>query len=262
MTVSTTVRVISLANSGRRDEFSQATADATLPWKFFDGYAQIAQPLRYSPEDAVRYFGRALTPGEIGCYTSHFKLWEEFLRSPGQQLVVMEEDVIADWKAVERLAREDLASRDIHILRLFSTHPFPFDFRVYRFLSPHAHLIRARGLILGTQAYIVTRRGAEALLKSATRVLRPIDWEMSRYWSYGVTNYCISPYPVLERYGVSGIGHAGRELALEKKRSRVAIRFLYRLKDRLAREWFDRWQTKSSPFGEPPDSGPAFIDIP
>lgn len=262
MTVSTTVRVISLANSGRREEFSRAAADASLPWEFFDGYEQIAQPLRYSPEDAVRYFGRPLTPGEIGCYTSHFKLWGDFLRSSSQQLVVMEEDVIADWKAVERLAREDLAWRDIHILRLFSTHPFPFDFCVYRFLSPHAHLVRVRGLILGTQAYIVTRRGAEALLKAATQVVRPIDWEMSRYWAYGVTNYCLSPYPVLERYGVSGIGQAGRELALEKKASRVAIRFLYRLRDRLARERFNRWQMKSSPFGEAHDSGPAFIDIP
>lgn len=262
MTVSTTVRVISLANSGRREQFSHTATDASLPWEFFDGYAQIAQPLRYSPEDAIRYFGRPLTPGEIGCYTSHFKLWEEFLRSPSQQLVVMEEDVIADWKAVERLAREDLARRDIHVLRLFSTHPFPRDFCVYRFLSPHAHLVRVRGLILGTQAYIVTRRGAEAMLKAATKVVRPIDWEMSRYWSYGVTNYCISPFPVLERYGVSAIGHAGRELALEKKGSRVATRLLYRLRDRLAREWFNQWQMRSSPFGKAHDSGPAYIDIP
>jgi glycosyl transferase, family 25 len=262
MTVSTTVKVISLADSGRREEFSRAAADASLPWQFFDGYAQIAQPLRYSPQDAIRYFGRPLTPGEIGCYTSHFKLWEDFLRSPSQQLVVMEEDVIADWKAVERLAREDLASRDIDILRLFSTHPFRFDFCVYRFLSPHAHLVRVRGLILGTQAYIVTRRGADALLKAATQIVRPIDWEMSRYWSYGVTNYCISPYPVLERYGVSGIGHAGRELVLEKSGSRVAIRFLYRLRDRLARERFNRWRMKPFPFGKAPDTGPAFIDIP
>ena len=262
MTVSTTVKVISLANSRRREEFSQAAADARLPWEFFDGYAQIAQPLRYSPEDAIRHTGRALTPGEIGCYTSHFKLWEDFLRSPSQQLVVMEDDVIADWKAVERLAREDLAGRDIHILRLFATHPFPFDFCLYRFLSPHAHLVRVRGLILGCQAYIVTRRGAEALLNATTQVVRPLDHEMSRYWSYGVTNYCISPYPVLERYGVSSIGQAERELALEKKASRVAIRFLHRLRDRLAREWFNRWQMKSSPFGKSRDTGPAFIDIP
>jgi glycosyl transferase family 25 len=262
MTVSTKVKVISLANSRRREEFSQAAANASLPWEFFDGHVQIAHPLRYSPEDAIRYIGRPLTPGEIGCYTSHFKLWQDFLGSPSQQLVVMEEDVMADWKAVERLAREDLTRRDIHILRLFSTHPFPFDFGVYRFLSPHAHLVRVRGLILGTQAYIVTRRGAEALTKAAMQVVRPIDHEMSRYWSYGVTNYCISPYPVLERYGVSGIGQAGRELTLEKKRSRVAIRIVHRLRDRLARELFNRWHMKSSPFGKTHDSGPAFIDIP
>jgi glycosyl transferase, family 25 len=129
-------------------------------------------------------------------------------------------------------------------------------------LSPHAHLVRVRGLILGTQAYIVTRRGAEALLNGTTQVVRPIDHEMSRYWSYGVTNYCISPYPVLERYGVSDIGQAGRELALENKGSRVAVRFLHRLRDRLARERSNLWQMKSSPFGKTNDSGPALIGIP
>jgi GR25 family glycosyltransferase involved in LPS biosynthesis len=95
----------------------------------------------------------------------------------------------------------------------------------------------------------VTRRGAEALLNAATQIVRPIDCEMSRYWSYGVANYCISPCPLLEPYGVSGIGQAERELALEKKGSHVAIRFLHRLRDRHARELFNRWHMKSSPFG-------------
>jgi glycosyl transferase family 25 len=176
-------------------------------------------------------------------------------------MIVIEEDVIADWKAIERLAREDLARRTIHILRLFSTHPFPFELCVNRFLSPHAHLVRVRGLVLGTQAYIVTRRGAEALLSACTEVVRPIDWEMSRYWSYRIPNYCIAPYPVLERYGVSAIGQADRERALEKKGSSQLARFLFRLRDRLVRERFNRWHMKPYPFGKTQDSGPVFIDI-
>jgi glycosyl transferase family 25 len=262
MPVSTMVKIISLANSRRREEFSRAAAEATLPWSFFDGYTKIAEPLRYSPENAARYFGRPLTPGEVGCYTSHFKLWEEFLRSSDDQMVVMEEDVIADWKALERLTREDLDRRAIHILRLFSTHPFPFDLCVNRFLSPHAHLVRVRGLVLGTQAYIVTRRGAEALLNACTDVVRPIDWEMSRYWSYRIPNYCIAPYPVLERYGASAIGQADRERALDKKGSSQVARFLFRLCDRLVRERFNRSYMKSNPFGKTHDSGPAYIDAP
>jgi glycosyl transferase, family 25 len=258
--ISTTVKIISLANSRRREEFSRAAAEATLPWSFFDGFTKIAEPLQYSSENAARYFGRPLTPGEIGCYTSHFKLWEDFLHSSVDQMIVMEEDVIADWKALERLAREDLGRHNIDILRLFSTHPFPFDFCVNRFLSPHAHLVRVRGLVLGTQAYIVTRRGAEALVKAAPKIVRPIDWEMSRYWTYRIPNYCISPYPVMERYGVSAIGQADREQALEKKGSNRLARFLYRIRDRLARERFNRRHMKPYPFGKTHDSGPVFID--
>ena len=113
-------------------------------------------------------------------------------------------------------------------MRLFSTHPFSGDLCVQPLsLSPHAHLIRVRGLVLGTQAYIVTRHGAEALFKAATEIVRPIDWEMSRYWTYRLPNYCVTPYPVLERYGVSAIGQADRELALETKgSSRLNARFL------------------------------------
>jgi glycosyl transferase family 25 len=262
MAFSTIVKVISLANSPRREEFSRAAAEAGPSWSFFDGYTKVAEPLHYSPQDAVRYFGRPLTPGEIGCYTSHFKLWEEFLRSSDDQMIVMEEDVIADWKALERLASENLARHDIHILRLFSTHPFAFDLCVRRFLSPHAHLVRVKGLVLGTQAYIVTRRGAEALFKAATTVVRPIDWEMSRYWIYRLPNYCVAPYPVLERYGVSAIGQADREGALEKKTGIRLARFLHRVRDRLARERFNRWRMKPYPFGKTRDTGPVFIDAP
>lgn len=42
MTVTTAVKVISLAISRRREEFSQAAADTSLPWEFFDGYVQIS----------------------------------------------------------------------------------------------------------------------------------------------------------------------------------------------------------------------------
>jgi hypothetical protein len=92
-------------------------------------------------------------------------------------------------------------------------------------------------------------------------MVRPIDWEMSRYWTYRLPNYCVVPYPVLERYGVSAIGQADREAALEKGNSRLA-RLFHRVRDRLARERFNRWKMKPYPFGKTRDSGPVFIDTP
>jgi glycosyl transferase, family 25 len=258
--VTSAIRVISLPHSPRRAQFAAAAGDTELPWAFFDGYTALTAPLQYDAAVAARRFGRPLSPGEIGCYTSHYKLWEAFLASDARQIIVMEEDVIADWAAIARLARHDFSGDGIDILRLFSTHPFPFDLSVQRFLSPHAHLLRVRGLFLGTQAYLLTRKGAEALMRLGHCVAMPVDWAMSRYWSYGAANYCLFPFPVLERYGISGIGHGGRGEIFPLSAGDRLARLLHRLKDRAKRAYVNRIRFPRHPFGPTAAVGKPYIE--
>lgn len=260
MPVSTIIKVISLPGSTRRPQFKTAAEESGVSWRFVDGYTSLAAPLKYDARKAIRHFGRELTSGEIGCYTSHYKAWEEFLLSDSEQLIVLEDDVVVDWGALARLAAHGFARKDIHILRMFCTHTFPHDVCIPRFLSPHSHLLRVRGLILGIQAYLLTRKGAQAFLSTGNSVFMPVDWVMSRYWHYGLANYCLFPFPVLERYGVSAIGDLQRETMAHVRPSDRARRLFFRIKDRMAREVFNRRILRTRPFGRIADIGPAFID--
>jgi glycosyl transferase family 25 len=122
--------------------------------------------------------------------------------------------------------------------------------------------MRLQGYCYGTQAYVLTRRGAGALVKSCGRLTMPVDWAMSRYWAYGIDNYAVFPFPVLERLGPSSIAQAaihdtgpGSTLAVR------ARRFLWRLGQRATRAWVDLRQVRR-PFGLPTDATAAMFGAP
>jgi glycosyl transferase family 25 len=259
--ISTTVKVIALSQSvERRTTFSASAKDADVAWEFFAGYTEIASPLSYDPRLAVKQFGRPLTAGEIGCYTSHYKAWESLTNSTDDQMIVLEDDVIVDWPAMARLAEYNFHKNKIDILRLFTTHTFPFDIAIHRFISPHSHLLRNRGLILGTQGYLVTRRGAEALLSTGTVVASPVDWVMSRYWKYRVPNYCLFPFPIIERYAQSTIGGGIRESKHPATALDYAAKLVWKIKNRITREYMNLVVFKANPFGETLDVGAPYIE--
>ena len=251
---STAVRVISMDNAhDRRTRFSNDAKDARVDWAYFDALRQPEHPLVHDKASVLVHTGRPLRPGEIGCYSSHYSLWRWFLDSDNQQLLVFEDDVIVDWAAIRILCERDLAKDGIDILKLFATYPTSLEVAHYKLFSDHSHLIRLRGYCYGTQAYILTRRGAAALVQSCARLTMPVDWAMSRYWAYKVKNYAVFPFPVIERLGASSIGHAAREAASTTSLERIR-RFAWRCRDRVARAWVDVRQTRE-PFGVPIDAG-------
>jgi glycosyl transferase family 25 len=241
----------------RRAEFVDSACRSGMEWDFFDGLSRAEPPLVYDETLSIRRFGRAMRRGEIGCYASHFALWGWFLASDHEQLVVFEDDVLVDWPAIRQVCSQNLASHGIHILKLFTTHPINPRVVRYKLLSDHSHLIGLRGYTLGTQAYILSRQGAQALYKSCRTLTMPIDWAMSRYWDYGVTNYGLFPFPVLERQGPSVIGHAANHESVATPAQRVQ-RMLWRLRERSARAFADIREAKH-PFGAPLDGGSALF---
>ena len=219
----------------RRRTFSRDAQDARHDWEFFSAYSAVASPLVYDKELAKRRFGRELHPGELGCYVSHYKLWEWFAASDFDQLIVFEDDVLVDWMAINEIAKHNLAALEIDLVKLYATHDFKIKEKLYRFASPHAHLLRVKGLILGTQGYVLSRKAARELLRVAKQIYLPIDWVMARYWDYGVPNYCYFPFPVIERFVPSAIGDE-RHAAAPPPLSDRASRLQWRITDRLRRE--------------------------
>ncbi len=254
------VWVISLESAReRREAFGNQAQKTSLQWQFVKAYTEVPQPLVYDESRVTRRFGRPLSPGELGVYASHYKAWEAFLKSDLDQILLLEDDVLVDWPLVERLARVNLAEQHVDFLRMFATHPIAGRVSMYRFCSPHSHLLRLQGLTLGLQAYFLTRHAAQVLLATGVEILEPIDWVTARYWKYRLPNYCLFPFPILERYVPSTIGASREEAANSSRRAEIE-RLIRRIWQRLERAYVDHWVFPKAPFGPTHDVGPSLVD--
>ena len=255
----TSIRVISLARSvDRRQAFMQMAGSTTLDWAFFPACTGITEPLRYDDRVAVRRCGRPLSPAEIGCYASHFKIWEWLANSDYDQAIIFEDDVIVDWPMIEKLAINRLSDYGIDLLRLHILYPFRWNMVQYRLLSPNTHLVRIIGNVLGAVAYLLTRTAARILVSNYSVVAAPLDWVLARYWEHRIIGYCMFPFPVIERHGPSTIGDERHAVSHSAVSDRIA-RIGWRIRDRAERAYADHCLIKKCPLGPTKDSGPPLI---
>lgn len=223
----------------RRAAFSARAGETTLPWGFFDARRELGPGLAYDPDDAIVAKARPLYPAELGCYASHYAAWAWFLDSGADQLIVLEDDTIVDWVFLGKAARFDLQASGVGFLRLFAKRPSRFRLAEVDFIEHLRYLIEYLDHAWGTQAYVVTRTGAERLARHCRVVRRPIDLELDRSWAHGVPNLCLFPFPVIEQATPSSIGPARYErhavparLAARHRRARLRERAL-KLRGRL-----------------------------
>lgn len=221
----TEIRVISLANARqRRDRFEVAASTSPLRWSFFDALSGDAKEPPYDNSLAIRHTGRALLPGERGCYASHVAVWREFLQGRARQLIVLEDDVLVDWAYLAKVAEADHAPAGHHYLRLFSKRPPRHKILERNFLEPLRFLIEIHGFAYGTQGYLLTREGAERMSAHCKTLSRPIDVELERAWAHGLRNLAIFPYPIIEVSQTSTIGDQRRDTFAEPLRFNSRVR--------------------------------------
>ncbi|MCW4461911.1 glycosyltransferase family 25 protein [Sphingomonas sp. BT-65] len=203
----TEVIVISLATAdARRAAFAAGAAGASLSWRFLDACTARPEWLAIDEAAVLRNKGRALTRGEIGCYASHYSIWREMIDRGTPQAIVLEDDVVADWAYLARLAATDLSSEGFDYLRLYAKRP-TFQ-RVVRkdFLQHSRTVVEMIGPAYGTQGYAITLAGARVLADRLRVIERPVDDAMDRSWAHGLRNLALFPAPLFEAAVPSDIG--------------------------------------------------------
>lgn len=230
----TRIFVVSLKKADeRRRIFAERARDAGVEWEFFDAWETLAPGLVYDEAAATLHKGRPLSAGELGCYSSHYMLWQQLMADDAEQYIVLEDDVIVDWSMLRAVAGTNLAASRIEYLRLYYKFPSTYIPRKYGFLIRTRTLIELTGIAYGTQGYVITRDGAAKFLEYCRRVTHPIDDQMDRFWDHGVPNMCMFPFPLMEEAGSSTIGDS-RFVAKDRSwRRRLYLR-LDRLKQRRA----------------------------
>jgi glycosyl transferase, family 25 len=133
-------------------------------------------------------------PGEVGCYLSHLKAMEEFLRTDAPWCVILEDDVEVRPECVEVLAA--LGQKDDwDLLKLFCFHSgLPVRKRA---LTPTHHLVVHLTRTTSSAAYAVNRRAAEILLKSMRPISEQVDHALDRPWETGLRIRGVRPLPII-----------------------------------------------------------------
>src|ERR1700689_529182 len=122
---SMTIAVINLARSTDRRELIESNfARLGLGFEFFAGIdAWRGEHVRFSKYYAAAApsdFFRPLAAGEIGCFASHYLLWQRCMESQ-EPLVIMEDDVVIDDGFVRALETAADLLPKFPLLRLSTT---------------------------------------------------------------------------------------------------------------------------------------------
>ena len=206
----TAVKIISLSGSPRRTSFHAPPDRLAIDWSFIDASTSLGEGLRYDPATSYRHMSRQLAPAEIGCYTSHVRLWRELMSNPStKQMIVMEDDVYADWGFLSVFGQVDWSALGIDYIKFFVK--MPASFRTVRWHYPiyDRHLVQYTSLALGTGAYLVTQAAAARFEKISRIVSRPIDIMMDRPWATGVPVLGLVPFTAMELSLPSSISSRG-----------------------------------------------------
>src|SRR3546814_6216809 len=91
-----------------------------LAGRFFDACTAPAPGMTIDEAAIRRNKGRAMSKGEIGCYASHFSIWQDMVGRGVRQAIILEDDTVVDWAYLEPLARTDLHAEGNDYLRLYA----------------------------------------------------------------------------------------------------------------------------------------------
>lgn len=194
----------------------------------------------YDKKRALRYMGRNLVGGEIGCYMSHMKCAEAFLASDADIAIVIEDDmqcqsnfVAAIQEAVQWL--ESHGHADWQVFNFgnqkmkLATALQPLRSAAEPCVLQHAHYFP-----MTTTGVVWSRAGATAFLRETERqgIFAPVD-NFLRYWQTRANKgYCFWP-PLVSTTGADSEidGKTAR-----KKHRRAAHYFF----SKQARLWQDK----------------------
>jgi glycosyl transferase, family 25 len=143
-----------------------------------------------------RRHGMTPLPGELGCYLSHVAVMREFLASPAQIAVILEDDVKLHPSlpaAVAALAHHPGRWDMVKLSGVHSGSPVP----VLDLAAGH-RLAVMMSKCTGSSAYAINRRAATAYLDAHSGLLPmqlPYDHVFDQGWRFGLKVRMATPWP-------------------------------------------------------------------
>jgi glycosyl transferase family 25 len=184
------------------------------------------------PQGHLDQYHTPLSPGEIGCYASHLKIWQRMVAQQVPVALVLEDDITLAPElpqVVEQALALPPAAWDMIKLKGRAKekphHSWP--------LAQGAKLIRYQRVPSGTGAYLITLGGATKLAQARQRFGRPVDVDLRYWWECDLQLFGITPYPVRssEESRSSTIGDRLDDSALPIRWRRWCHQWVYSLRN-------------------------------
>jgi glycosyl transferase family 25 len=203
------IRVINLERSpDRRKAVSAQLETLGLEATFVaavDGQRDDFTKFSRHINDVSPFFHRPLTAGELGCFASHYLLWQE-CAARERPILILEDDCLLSEEAKATISLLPMLLESFPFLRLSGRTPRPT--KVLRPLPGGRSLARLAKGPFGTAAYALSPAGAGRLVRHADRWREPVDNYVDAFWLHGLLPIAVIPYPVGLTGAKSSIGHS------------------------------------------------------
>jgi glycosyl transferase family 25 len=149
----------------------------------------------YNPALNKRTYRRSLSRGEIGCYLSHRRCWQQVVDKNLSMALILEDDAQLNTQLPDVLSSIEQISINWDIIKLcdppkykkrLSTVPLDINFDLCQYKKIPS---RATG-------YAISYKGATKLLQARNLFARPVDDDMQFYWEFNGEVFGIEPSPI------------------------------------------------------------------
>ena len=186
----------------RRKSVSEYLKNADIEFTILEAVDGKQLSLPISSFNETRYkllHGKRPNLGEIGCYLSHLKALELFIRTDENYALICEDDI--EFLPNLRKIIDNALSSEINfdLLRLSGGSDKKRErgspIKLAR-IQDEYHLAINFTFKPGTGCYLINKKGAKAVLKKLHKISLPIDHALDRDWLIGLKSLTVFPSPV------------------------------------------------------------------
>lgn len=184
------VFVISLARAAkRRADITRRLNAAGIHHELVDAVDGMTLDLDALGE---RLVNRAMTPGQIACFLSHYNLWRRMVDEQIPAALILEDDAVWDDDFWEVAAKLPALEWQWDFINCAYPRPIKAETVLCR-LGDKRRLVRGKRPSWFMISYAVSLSGAVKLLKHCRPIRAGVDEQIRQYWRYGLDFYQIDP---------------------------------------------------------------------